>query len=122
MVNGHVDRETKEKYELLLVASDNGVPQRQVIERNTLFFICNFLLFINLSVCAFSESWFPPVTRQNFTYVSIQVLDVNDNPPQFMKAQYSASVRVATAKEGVSVLSVSATDLDVGNNSVISYR
>ncbi|KAF1613750.1 UNVERIFIED_CONTAM: Cadherin EGF LAG seven-pass G-type receptor 2, partial [Eudyptes robustus] len=121
LVNGHVDRETKEKYELLLVASDNGVPQRQVIERNTLFFICNFLLFINLSVCAFSESWFSPVTRQNFTYVSIQVLDVNDNPPQFTKAQYSASVRVATAKEGVSVLSVSATDLDVGNNSVISY-
>ncbi|KAK1195439.1 CELR3 protein, partial [Pygoscelis papua] len=121
LVNGHVDRETKEKYELLLVASDNGAPQRQVIERNTLFFICNFLLFINLSVCAFSESWFSPVTHQNFTYVSIQVLDVNDNPPQFTKAQYSASVRVATAKEGVSVLSVSATDLDVGNNSVISY-
>nr|XP_009672244.1 PREDICTED: protocadherin Fat 4-like [Struthio camelus australis] len=86
LVNGYVDRETKENYELLLVASDNGVPQ-----------------------------------RQNFTYVSIQVLDVNDNPPQFMKTQYSASVRVATAKEAVSVLSVSATDLDVGNNSVISY-
>ncbi|XP_009578906.1 PREDICTED: protocadherin Fat 4-like, partial [Fulmarus glacialis] len=86
LVNGYVDRETKEKYELLLVASDNGVPQ-----------------------------------RQNFTYVSIQVLDVNDNPPQFTKAQYSASVRVATAKEGLSVLSVSATDLDAGNNSVISY-
>ncbi|XP_074673251.1 protocadherin Fat 4-like isoform X1 [Strix aluco] len=86
LVNGYVDRETKEKYELLLVASDNGVPQ-----------------------------------RQNFTHLSIQVLDVNDNPPQFTKARYSASVRVATAKEGLSVLSVSATDLDVGNNSVISY-
>ncbi|KAM6407361.1 protocadherin Fat 4-like [Pluvialis apricaria] len=86
LVNGYVDRETKEKYELLLVASDHGVPQ-----------------------------------RQNFTYVSIQVLDVNDNPPQFTKAKYSANVHVATAKEGVSVLSVSATDLDVGNNSVISY-
>ncbi|XP_010212718.1 PREDICTED: protocadherin Fat 4-like, partial [Tinamus guttatus] len=86
LVNGFVDREAKEKYELLVVVSDNGVPQ-----------------------------------RQNFTYVSIQVLDVNDNPPQFTKAQYSATVRVATAKEGFSVLSVSATDLDVGNNSVISY-
>ncbi|XP_030347049.1 protocadherin Fat 4-like [Strigops habroptila] len=83
---GYVDRESKEKYELLLVASDNGVPQ-----------------------------------RQNFTYVSIQVLDVNDNPPQFTKAQYSASVHVATAKEGVSVLFVSATDPDIGNNSLISY-
>ncbi|NWI17698.1 CELR3 protein, partial [Crypturellus soui] len=90
LVNGFVDREAKEKYELLLVASDNGVPQRQV-------------------------------TETNFTYVSIQVLDVNDNPPLFTKAQYSATVRVATAKEGFSVLSVSATDLDVGNNSVISY-
>ncbi|KAM6128007.1 protocadherin Fat 4-like [Pterocles gutturalis] len=86
LVNGYVDRETKEKYELLLVASDNGVPQ-----------------------------------RQNFTYVGIQVLDVNDNPPQFTKARYSASVRVATAKEGASVLFLSATDLDVGDNSVISY-
>lgn len=65
---------------------------------------------------------FSPVTLQNFTYVSIQVLDVNDNPPQFTKAKYSAKVHVATAKEGVSVLSVSATDLDIGNNSVISYR
>ncbi|XP_010132124.1 PREDICTED: protocadherin Fat 4-like [Buceros rhinoceros silvestris] len=86
VVNGDVDRETKEKYELLVVASDNGVPQ-----------------------------------RQNFTYVSIQVLDVNDNPPRFTRAQYSASVRVATAKEGMSILSVSATDLDIGNNSLISY-
>ncbi|XP_008939523.1 PREDICTED: protocadherin Fat 4-like, partial [Merops nubicus] len=86
LVNGYVDREAKDKYELLLVASDNGVPQ-----------------------------------RQNFTYVSLQVLDVNDNPPWFTQAQYSARVRVATAEEGVSVLFVSATDLDSGNNSVISY-
>ncbi|NXJ09602.1 CELR3 protein, partial [Odontophorus gujanensis] len=97
VVNGYVDRETKEKYDLLLVASDNGMPQRQVIH-------C-FLLS----------------SHQNFTYISIQVLDVNDNVPQFTKAQYSASVRVATAKEGASVLSVSATDLDIGNNSIISY-
>ncbi|XP_042680487.1 protocadherin Fat 4-like isoform X1 [Centrocercus urophasianus] len=86
LVNGYVDRETKEKYELLLVASDNGMPQ-----------------------------------RQNFTYISIQVLDVNDNVPLFTKMHYSASIRVATAKEGMFVLSVSATDLDIGNNSVISY-
>ncbi|PKU40343.1 protocadherin fat 4-like [Limosa lapponica baueri] len=86
LANSYLDRETKEKYELLLVASDNGVPQ-----------------------------------RQNFTYVSIQILDVNDNPPQFTRAQYSANVLVATAKEGVSVLSVSAIDLDVGNNSLILY-
>ncbi|NXD76244.1 FAT4 protein, partial [Halcyon senegalensis] len=121
LVNGYVDRETKEKYELVVVASDNGVPQRQVMERNNFFFICNALLFINLSVRAFSEPRFSPVTCQNFTYVSIQILDVNDNPPQFTKAQYSASVCIATAQEGASVLLVSATDLDAGNNSVISY-
>ncbi|KAI1240359.1 hypothetical protein IHE44_0008776 [Lamprotornis superbus] len=86
LVTGSVDREIKEKYELLLVASDNGVP-----------------------------------LRQNFTHVSIQVLDVNDNPPQFTRAQYSASVHVAAAKEGEFVLAVSATDLDLGNNAVISY-
>ncbi|NXU65158.1 CELR3 protein, partial [Horornis vulcanius] len=86
LVTGPVDRESKEKYKLLLVASDNGVP-----------------------------------LRQNFTHVIIQVLDVNDNPPQFTRAQYSASVHVAAAKEGEFVLSVSATDLDLGNNAVISY-
>ncbi|XP_068868138.1 protocadherin Fat 4-like [Aphelocoma coerulescens] len=86
VVTRSVDRESKDMYELLLVASDNGVPP-----------------------------------RQNFTHVSIQVLDVNDNAPQFTRAQYSASVHVATAKEGEFVLSVSATDLDLGNNSVISY-
>ncbi|NXX50826.1 CELR3 protein, partial [Tricholaema leucomelas] len=121
LVNGYVDRETKEKYELLVVASDNGVPQRQVKEKNPHIFICSFLLFTYSSICAFSESCFSPVTHQNFTYISIQVLDVNDNPPRFTKAQYSASVRVATAEEGVSVISVSATDLDIGNNSVITY-
>ncbi|NXU50688.1 CELR3 protein, partial [Turnix velox] len=86
LATGNLDRETKEKYDLLLVASDNGIPQ-----------------------------------RQNFTRVTIQVLDVNDNPPQFTRAQYSANVHVATAKEGASVLSVSATDLDDGDNSLISY-
>ncbi|NXV05625.1 FAT4 protein, partial [Cettia cetti] len=86
LVTGSVDRESKEKYKLLLVASDNGVP-----------------------------------LRQNFTHVIIQVLDVNDNPPQFTRAQYSASVHVAAAKEGEFVLSVSATDLDLGNNALISY-
>lgn len=122
MVNGYVDRETKDKYELLVVASDNGVPQRQVKEKNPYIFICSFLLVTYASTCAFSDSCFSPVTHQNFTYVSIQVLDVNDNPPRFTKAQYSASVRVSTAEEGVSVISVSATDLDIGNNSVITYR
>lgn len=82
----------------------------------------NSLPFVHLSACALSDSWFSPVTPQNFTHVSIQVLDVNDNPPQFTRAQYSASVHVATAKEGEFVLSVSATDLDLGNNAVISYR
>lgn len=59
---------------------------------------------------------------QNFTHVSIRVLDVNDNPPQFTRAQYSASIPVAAAKEGQSVLAVSATDPDLGNNAAISYR
>ncbi|NXO64370.1 CELR3 protein, partial [Phainopepla nitens] len=97
LVTGSIDRESKDKYELLLVASDNGVPRRQV--RTVMF----------------------SFHTQNFTHVSIQVLDVNDNAPQFTRAQYSASLPVAAAKEGDFVLSVSATDLDLGNNAVISY-
>nr|XP_026649047.1 protocadherin Fat 4 [Zonotrichia albicollis] len=86
LVTGSVDRESKDKYDLLLLASDNGVPQ-----------------------------------RQNFTHVSIRVLDVNDNPPEFTRAQYSASIPVAAAKEGQAVLAVSATDPDLGNNALVSY-
>ncbi|KAF2987751.1 hypothetical protein EK904_015163 [Melospiza melodia maxima] len=86
LVTGSLDRESKDKYELLLLASDNGVPQ-----------------------------------RQNFTHISIRVLDVNDNPPEFTRAQYSASIPVAAAKEGQAVLAVSATDPDLGNNARISY-
>ncbi|XP_028927738.1 protocadherin Fat 4-like isoform X2 [Ornithorhynchus anatinus] len=59
--------------------------------------------------------------RQNYTYVTIGILDVNDNPPQFTKSEYSAKIRVTTAQEGDFVLSVLATDLDLGNNSLISY-
>lgn len=80
------------------------------------------LLFVHLSACALSESRLSPGPPQNFTHVSIRVLDVNDNPPQFTRAQYSASIPVAAAKEGQSVLAVSATDPDLGNNAVISYR
>ncbi|XP_030052038.1 protocadherin Fat 4 isoform X2 [Microcaecilia unicolor] len=83
---GLLDREFKDKYELLLHASDNGIPQ-----------------------------------RQNFTHITVCVLDVNDNSPCFTETEYSATIRVANIKKGDVVLIISAVDKDLGHNSLISY-
>ncbi|TSK18033.1 Protocadherin Fat 4 [Bagarius yarrelli] len=62
----------------------------------------------------------PP--RQNITTLTIIVTDVNDNAPVFSQPSYSTQVLANDAKKGDLVLTVSATDQDAGNNSVITYR
>ncbi|KAL7845474.1 hypothetical protein AOLI_G00236660 [Acnodon oligacanthus] len=62
----------------------------------------------------------PP--RNNVTTLTIIVTDVNDNDPIFTEELYSARVLAKDVKKGDVVLTVSATDLDAGNNSLISYR
>jgi hypothetical protein len=52
--------------------------------------------------------------------VVITVTDVNDNSPTFDPPVYTASV-TENAKYGSSVLTVSATDLDTGNNAKLTY-
>lgn len=48
--------------------------------------------------------------------------DVNDNAPVFSQPSYSTLVLAKDVKEGDLVLTVSATDPDAGNNSLIAYR
>ena len=50
----------------------------------------------------------------------VQVTDVNDNPPIFAQEQYSVSISEMHAV-GSSVLEVTATDSDSGDNAVLSY-
>ena len=51
---------------------------------------------------------------------TVNVLDVNDNPPQFSRKLYSASVAESSAI-GTEVLNVLATSLDIGINAEIKY-
>uniref|UniRef100_A0A8C8SB63 Cadherin domain-containing protein n=1 Tax=Pelusios castaneus TaxID=367368 RepID=A0A8C8SB63_9SAUR len=52
--------------------------------------------------------------------ISLQISDVNDNTPHFSSPSYTAHIQENTLP-GASVLSVSASDPDMGSNSKLSY-
>ncbi|XP_072318668.1 protocadherin Fat 1a [Eucyclogobius newberryi] len=54
------------------------------------------------------------------TKVIVDVIDVNNNAPEFQQTSYKASVDENVAA-GTSVLSVKATDLDKGENGYVTY-
>ncbi|XDV15738.1 hypothetical protein PO909_015752 [Leuciscus waleckii] len=58
---------------------------------------------------------------QNITTVRVSITDVNDNAPVFSSDTYRKSILVKDAKVGDVLLTLSATDKDAGNNTVISY-
>lgn len=60
--------------------------------------------------------------HQNVTYVRVSLVDVNDNRPEFSSSSYVSSVLLRDAEEGKLLLTLTATDRDVGNNSLITYR
>ena len=60
----------------------------------------------------------PPMSAYAEVYVN--VLDRNDNAPQFSQSMYSVSISEATATHS-SILTVSATDKDFGTNALITY-
>ncbi|XP_065499814.1 protocadherin beta-15-like [Caloenas nicobarica] len=66
-----------------------------------------------------TDGGYPP--RSGTTEIRIVVLDVNDNSPIFAQELYVGQV-LENAPEGSVVLSVLATDLDVGPNGDISYE
>ena len=53
--------------------------------------------------------------------VSVRVEDRNDNPPIFTQAPYFVSV-LESVSVGSALLTVNATDADIGSNGVITYR
>ena len=85
-VNGDIDRETRDVYQLVIAATDFGIP--------------------SLS----AESM-----------VHIRIDDINDNSPIFIPSSYSVTVL-----ENVTInhllITVNATDADVGPNSDITYN
>ncbi|KAK2166152.1 hypothetical protein LSH36_41g08015 [Paralvinella palmiformis] len=52
--------------------------------------------------------------------IHVRITDVNDNHPQFTQPSYASSI-IENAYQGASVLSVMATDRDIGENADISY-
>ncbi|XP_031559365.1 cadherin EGF LAG seven-pass G-type receptor 2-like [Actinia tenebrosa] len=60
----------------------------------------------------------PPLKKK--AYVSIRVLDVNDNAPRFLKKKYTATIK-EDIKPGERVTQVSAVDIDSGLNKMIQY-
>ncbi|KAM8806282.1 cadherin-23 [Eudromia elegans] len=58
--------------------------------------------------------------RENSVQVLITVLDINDFRPQFSKSQFSTSV-YENEPAGTSVITMSATDLDEGDNGIVTY-
>ncbi|XP_072181687.1 cadherin EGF LAG seven-pass G-type receptor 2-like [Diadema setosum] len=64
-----------------------------------------------------------PMRRNSTAEVSLTVLDVNDNSPQFSQASYEVSVRedVGPHDPGSQILHVIATDADIGANAEVHY-
>ncbi|XP_076446681.1 protein dachsous-like [Babylonia areolata] len=58
--------------------------------------------------------------RSGTAQVTVKVMDLNDNSPQFSQAVYSTAVREDVA-QGVTVMRVSASDPDEGSNGVVTY-
>ncbi|XP_075791073.1 cadherin-23 isoform X6 [Pelodiscus sinensis] len=58
--------------------------------------------------------------RENSVQVLITVLDINDFRPQFVKRQFSTSM-YENEPAGTSVITMTATDLDEGDNGVVTY-
>ncbi|XP_015278377.1 PREDICTED: cadherin-23 [Gekko japonicus] len=59
--------------------------------------------------------------RENSVQVLITVLDINDYRPQFAKKQFSTSV-YENEPAGTSVITMTATDLDEGDNGIVAYN
>lgn len=66
-----------------------------------------------------ASDWGEPYRRQTEKVITINILDVNDNRPQFERIDCSGTVARSTPI-GSEILNVTAVDFDAGN--IISYR
>lgn len=59
-------------------------------------------------------------TLSSSTFISVTVLDVNDNAPQFLQSLYFTQL-VETVSIGTTVLQLSASDSDIGTNADLTF-
>lgn len=67
-------------------------------------------------------STIPTPLHQNITSIRVSVTDVNDNTPVFSASTYTKSILVKDAKVGDALLTLFATDKDMGLNALVTYR
>ncbi|XP_037958849.1 protein dachsous [Teleopsis dalmanni] len=84
-LRGPLDRETRDHYELIVMASDNGTPAAHARTR-----------------------------------VIVNILDTNDNDPQFLRDAYEFAIE-ENMRRGSLVGVIGATDLDLDENAAIRY-
>ena len=58
--------------------------------------------------------------QENNVFVSVTIIDLNDNPPIFTKSLFSGSVKESSAI-GFRFLKIEATDLDAGDNAKVKF-
>ncbi|XP_061408146.1 LOW QUALITY PROTEIN: protocadherin Fat 1-like [Lethenteron reissneri] len=61
------------------------------------------------------------VQKSSWRLLLVKVLDVNDNPPEFLQPAYSVTIP-ENAEQGKQVIQVEAVDRDVGDNGRVTYR
>nr|XP_020011617.1 protocadherin gamma-A4-like [Castor canadensis] len=71
----------------------------------------------NITVTA-TDQGTPPLSTE--IHISLQVKDINDNPPTFTHASYSAYIPENNPR-GASILSMTAQDPDSGDNAQVTY-
>ncbi|XP_073730261.1 protocadherin gamma-C5-like isoform X3 [Misgurnus anguillicaudatus] len=65
-----------------------------------------------------TDSGVPPL--KSVATVNVKVLDVNDNPPLFSQSSYNIYVK-ENNQAGVSLFSITATDIDQDKNAIVTY-
>lgn len=58
--------------------------------------------------------------QQNNVYLTVTIIDLNDNPPIFTKSLFSGNVKESSAI-GFKFLQIEATDLDAGDNARVKF-
>ncbi|CAO2593814.1 Protocadherin gamma-A4 [Lemmus lemmus] len=71
----------------------------------------------NITITA-TDQGTPPLSTE--TYISLQVVDINDNPPTFTHASYAAYIPENNPR-GASILTITAQDPDSGENAQVIY-
>ncbi|XP_063784909.1 protocadherin gamma-B1-like isoform X31 [Pseudophryne corroboree] len=110
--NGEVDCNIIEEIPLNLLSSNNyyRLVTTSALDREK---ISSF----NITIVA-TDRGSPPLSNRRT--VKLEISDVNDNPPIFMKSNYVANVPENNLP-GASIYSVQASDTDAGDNAKIIY-